>query len=58
MKEELLEVSVCVCVDGGVKLALSFSLIGARTRPSGYSIRNLSLYFCVGIGAVSSACHC
>ena len=55
-------VCVCVCecvyVDGGVKLALSFSLIGARTRPSGYSLRSLSLHLCVGIGAVNSACHC
>ncbi len=51
-------VCVCVRVDGGVKLALSFSLIGARTRPSGYSTRSLSLHLCLGVGAARSACHC
>ena len=50
---------VCVCVLlEGLELALSFSLIGARTRPSGNSMHSLSLHLCVGIGAVSSACHC
>lgn len=58
MKEELLEVCVYVCVDGGVKLATSFSLIGGRTRPSGYPMHSLSLHLCVGIGAVRSACRC
>lgn len=61
-KKELLKVCmfvyVCVCVVGRVELALSFSLIGARTRPSGPPVLSLSLDVCAGIGAVSSACHC